>query len=120
MHRAVLAEAKEVAAKAREKADWSTRIPATIKASAQGVNTAVVKAGGANAPHAAAYEMAGKSGMFRHPVHADPSKSRDEWTWVSEQSRPFLHPSALERLDKTVEALGTAVSTAVSDVIGRP
>jgi hypothetical protein len=111
VRRSVLIEAKAMAEDAKRRASWSTRIPGTVKASAQGMNTAVVKAGGASAPHAAAFEHAGKEGPFRHPVHGHD-------VWVSQDAHPFLHPAAIARLDTTVEALGTAVSTAVSDAIG--
>lgn len=113
MRRAVLEQAKRIAEDARTKSDWSTRIPGTIKASSAGVNTAVVRAGGPGAPHAAAYEHAGASGTFRHPVFADASKTRDEWTWVTEQARPYLHPALMDRFDETVLALRDAVEVAV-------
>lgn len=119
VRRSVLEQAKKIAEDAKTKADWSTRIPGTIRASSSGVNTAVVRAGGPSAPHAAAYEHAGAEGTFRHPVYGRGDETRDQWTWVSEQARPFLHPALMDRFDETVIALRDAVEVAVSDVIDR-
>lgn len=85
-----------VADDARSRASWSSRIPGSIRtgASAKG---AYIKAGGAAAPHAAAYETAGQ---FRHPVFG-----RD--TWVEEQGRPFMVP-ALEARESDIEAAAVA------------
>jgi hypothetical protein len=117
VRKAVREEARIVAASAREKASWSTRIPATVRVSALGVNTAVVRAGNdKTAPHAKPFEHAGHSGTFRHPVHGDPRKTRSEWAWVTQQARPFLHPAAWERLPETVRHLGQAVITAVDEL----
>lgn len=119
VRRAVLDAAKLIAEDAKGKADWSTRIPGTIRASSSGVNTAVVRAGGAAAPHAAAYEHAGASGAFRHPVYPRGDETRDQWTWVSEDARPFLHPALMDRFDETVLALRDAVEVAVDKAIHR-
>lgn len=122
LHRAVLAEARKVAEIAKRNSSWSSRIPGTIKASAVGVSTAKVRAGGGTgsaAPHAKAYEHAGREGTFRHPVFADPEKGRSEWTWVSQDARPFLHPAAMERLPETVKVLGDAVIHAVDIELGK-
>lgn len=117
IRREILRQAKQVADDAKQKADWSSRIPGTIKASAAGVNTAKVRAGGAAAPHAAAYEHGGAEGTFRHPVFADQSKTRDEWTWVNQEARPFLHPALMDHYPELVEGLASAVETAVGDAI---
>ena len=120
VRRAVKAAAELVAEDARRKASWSTRIPGTVKASVLGNGTAAsVRAGGAKAPHAKALENAGRDGMFRHPVFPDQSKTRSEWTWVSQQARPFLHPALLDRFPETVRAIGAAVTVAVDRVTGR-
>lgn len=111
----VLAEAKVVADSARGKASWSTRIPGTVRASSSVLNTAVVRAGGASAPHARPYEHAGAPGVFRHPVwgHGD----RASWHWVEQAARPFLHPAAIERLPETRRVLGLAVTDAVHEAL---
>ena len=112
LRRAVLAEARIVAEDARGLASWSSKIPGSIKASAQGINTAVVRAGGKSAPDAAPFEHAGASGSFRHPVFG-----RKDEPWVEQPAKPFLHPAAMDRLDATVSALEDAVITAVDHAI---
>lgn len=91
MQKALLASIKKqvtagVIPAAKAAASWSTRIPGTVRASvtAKGVG---IRAGGAKAPHAAAYEDVGQHGVFRHPVMGDRE------VWAEEQSRPFLTPS---------------------------
>lgn len=116
VRRAILAQARVIADDAKQRASWSTRIPASIRPSVSGLS-AVVRAGGVNAPHAAALEHAGRQGSFRHPVFADQSLTRSDWSWVSQQARPFLHPAALDHLDETVRALGVAVTSAVDTQI---
>lgn len=39
--------------------------------------------------------------MLRHPVFADPTKSRDEWTWVNQPVRPWFFKNA-KRNNKAV------------------
>ena len=119
VRRAVLVQAKVIAEDAKQRASWSSRIPGTIRGTTAGPLTAVVRAGGASAPHAGPIEHAGSAGTFRHPVFADQSKTRDEWAWANQQARPFLHPAALDHLDETVRALGVAVTAAVDRQIGR-
>lgn len=117
VRKAVRTEARAVRDAAKEKANWSSRIPDTIRVSAVGTNTAVIRAGNdSTAPHAKPYEHAGAQGTFRHPVHGDPRRTRSQWTWVTENARPFLHPAAWERLPETVRRLGQAVITAVNDI----
>ena len=119
VRRAVLEQAKVIADDARQRAAWSSRIPGSVRASTSGGLSAVVRAGGASAPHAAAFEHAGRQGSFRHPVFANQDEERTQWSWVSQEARPFLHPAALDRLDETVRALGVAVIEAVDEQIRR-
>lgn len=72
--------------RAKGNASWSARIPSSIKTSVtqKGVS---VKAGGAKAPHAAAFEHGGKPGMFRHPVFGNREM------WVNQPARPYLAPA---------------------------
>lgn len=138
VRRAVREEAEKVADSAKQNASWSTRIPDTIRVSVTGVNTAVVRAGGDKAPHAAPFEHAGMQGTFRHPVFARDGGERDvrtrgaskrlasgkssaanNWVWVDQEARPFLHPAVFEHMDEIVAALGGAVIQAVDDVINR-
>ena len=116
VRRAVLEQAKHVAEDAKRNADWSTKIPGTIRASSAGLNTARVRVASSEG---AAYEHAGAEGSFRHPVFADASKDRSEWTWTDEKARPFLHPALMDRMDEIVAALGDAVTVAVDDAIRR-
>lgn len=117
LRRELLAEGHVIAEDAKGLADWSTKIPDSIKVGMSGISTVVVRAGGKAAPDATPYEHAGASGTFRHPVFPDPAKTRSEWTWVTQEARPFLHPAALDRLDATVENLGAAVQRAVDRLV---
>ena len=122
IHRAVLAEARKMAEVAKQNASWSTRIPATIKASASGVTTARIRAGGGKdspAPHAKPYEHAGRQGTFRHPVFADAEEPRKDWTWVDEPARPFLLPAIMSRMPAFREALGDALVHVIDHVTER-
>lgn len=113
VQKALRAAGEEMAEDARERASWSTRIPGTIKVSASGIDSIVLKAGGgknSTAPHAAAYEHAGAEGTFRHPVHGDPTLTRDEWTWVREEARPFLLPAVMENLDGAANLVADTVA----------
>jgi hypothetical protein len=78
-----------VAMEARALSSWSSRIPESVRA-AGGLAKVVVRAGNANAPHAAPYEHGGLPGTFRHPVYGN------RQVWVQQAARPFLAP-ALER-----------------------
>jgi hypothetical protein len=79
-----------VAADARTRAGWSSRIPATVR-----IRTSFrtdreqvsVDAGGKNAPHARPYEGLGRN-PFRHPVYGNRE------VWVPQAARPFLMPAA--------------------------
>jgi len=81
-----------VLSSAQSHASWSTRIPKTIKISAtqSGVS---IKAGGAKAPHAAAFENEGNQGSFRHPVFGNLN------LWVAQEARPFIHPAITANVD---------------------
>jgi hypothetical protein len=87
-----------IASAAREKADFSTRIPASIKVRRRGSRVRVV-AGGAQAPHAAPFENHGVPGTFRHPVFGNYD------VWVSQAAQPFLTPAAEENFDKFESAV---------------
>lgn len=120
VRRATLAVAKVIAEDAKSRASWSTRIPGSIKATtANGGLTAVVRAGGKAAPNAAPFEHAGREGTFRHPVFADATKTRSDWTWVSQQARPFLHPATMDHLTEAVEAIRDAVILGVNEHIDK-
>lgn len=99
--------AAPIAAGARRRASWSTRIPRAIRTS---VSFSVQRPGvrirvdGKAAPHARAYE--GLSGMtFKHPVFG-----RD--VWVTQQARPFLFPAARKAAPDVARAVNDAVQAA--------
>lgn len=94
-----------VANEARERAEWSTRIPRTIKVSSVKATVATVSAGGPDAPHAAPLENGGRTGDFRHPVNAWAKQDRAEWKWAPQQARPFLGPAADARADEAAELI---------------
>ena len=80
-----------VAAEARSKANFSTRIPGSVKVRRRGLIVRVV-AGGTAAPDAAPLDHRGLGGTFRHPVFGDRE------TWVSQPAKPFLENSAEEKV----------------------
>lgn len=100
-----------VADTAKGYASWSTRIPESIKVMGGGnkqgtsVTAVSVKAGGAKAPHAAAYEGT-KGDVFRHPVWGNMSN------WVSQDTRPYLARAANEKADIIAEQVAIAVDAA--------
>ena len=119
---ALRASGDEIAADARTRAGWSTRIPATIKvrssfrANREGVE---LVAGGPNAPHARPYEglSAGQFGKFRHPVFADAENfARNGWTWVESPTRPFLFPAATAGEEKATQKVITALDVAAKAI----
>lgn len=74
-------------------ASFSTRIPSAVKTKASFAGrrsrVEIIVDSGA-APHAAAINHGGRSGTFRHPVYADQTKTRNEWTWVAQAANPFF------------------------------
>lgn len=77
----------------------SSRIAGSIKVGA--TNKGVyVRAGGAKAPHAAAFENLGKGGNFRHPVFGNRK------VWVNQRAVPYLLPSLEGNLDRVMDLVG--------------
>lgn len=115
----LLAEGRIIADDAKGLADWSSKIPDSIKVSMSGISTVVVRAGGKAAPDAAPYEHAGAAGTFRHPVFGrwdvQPGPSGKDPR--VQEARPFLHPSVMDRLDATVENVGDAVQRAADRLV---
>lgn len=93
---------QEVADEAKEQADWSTRIPGSIRVRVSGFSVKVVANADGTAPDAAPYEHNGVAGPFRHPVFGNTD------VWVSQDSRPFLAP-ALESKADLVEVIATGI-----------
>lgn len=75
-----------IAEDAKQRANFSTRIPPSIKVRRSGVSVKII-AGGDTAPEAAPLENQGQSGTFRHPVFGNFD------VWVNQQARPFLAPA---------------------------
>ena len=92
---------------AKAAASWSSRIPNTIKSSVT-MTGVFVKAGGPDAPHAAAYETGSASnpGYIRHPVFGNRE------VWVETASRPYIRPA----IAKDITAVAEAVAQAVADL----
>lgn len=93
---------------AKNRASWSSRIPGSLRIAVLYGRKAgvVIKANRKRAPHARAYEgigaRKGSATEFRHPVFG-----RDKW--VSQKTKPFLHPAA--------QAKRAEVRRAVEDVV---
>lgn len=119
---ALRASGEGMAADARTRAGWSSRIPATIKvrssfrADREGVE---IVAGGPAAPYARPYEglSSGSSGKFRHPVFADAANfTRKAWTWVDSPTRPFLMPAAEAGVEQATQNLTAALDAAAAAI----
>ena len=119
----VAAAAEPLAAAVRAEASWSSRIPGatTIKTSFGPRSAgAVVEVNKKKAPHARPLEMGSQrssSGTLRHPVFADSSKSKDEWTWVSQPQRPFFF-AAVDAQTPLITARMNKVLDDVAEEIG--
>lgn len=107
LRKALLVEAEQIRQRAASNASWSTRIPSTGKTALDGPAGVKVAFGGTAAPHAKPIEHAGASGFFRHPVMGN------RGVWVDQPARPFLHPAALDHLQESAEAVGTALTVLV-------
>lgn len=109
MNAGLLRVAEEGATAARAEASWSTRIPGSIRAG--GTRGRVwVRAGGARAPHAPAYEHHGQPGKVRHPVFGQ---------WLPNvpyaDARPFLTAPVILAADKN----GESIAKAIADLVER-
>ncbi len=102
--------AQPIAADARSRASWSTRIPRSIgiRTSFTGARPGLyIRARASIAPHARPFENLGDEGTFRHPVFGD----RDRW--VTQRARPFLFPAARAGAAGVEAAAGAAVDAAL-------
>jgi len=93
LRRGIKESGEDVAAAVRAASSWSSRIPdaVRVKASFSGRSTGVsVEVDGKGAPEAKPLNNRGRPGQFRHPVHASPDRTRDQWTWVDQPARPFF------------------------------
>ena len=95
-----------IASEARARSGWSSRIPRSIRVK-RGPRGVAVTAGGAEAPHAPAYEHGGVPGTFQHPTFGH----RDRM--VSQAARPFLGPAEEAKNQEVDRALLAAVDVAM-------
>lgn len=101
-----------LAADARRRASWSTRIPGAITVRSELRHDRVgvaLRASAAAAPHARPYEGLGQGGQFRHPVYGN----RDRW--VSQPTRPFLMPAVKANEGRASEACALALEDAARE-----
>lgn len=98
-----------VAADARRRSSWSSRIPQAIKVGANRnlIRVYVLKS---KAPEAKPLEHGGQQGTFRHPVFGNRE------VWVSQPARPFLGPAAEAGRPAALLAAKKAVDDALEEV----
>lgn len=128
--RAKLKEAAEpIAADARRRASWSTRIPGAISVTpgiARGSQVVIrFRVSAAKAPHARPYEgLSGRGAVtfFRHPVFGrgltrttrkGVEVSADNW--VSQKTRPFIEPALRAGRDDALRAVDDAIQATARD-----
>lgn len=103
-----------VAVDARGRADWSSRIPGTVRVRTSfrdDRENVKVLAGGASAPHARPYEGIGTSGdTFRHPVYGDRE------VWVAQEKRPFIFPAAEAKGEEVTGLVRAALDEAAASI----
>lgn len=110
--RAGLKKSGEIVARAaRSNASWSTRIPGSIRVVVAQKGVAV-RAGGPKAPHAITFEGKNNGGDRRHPVFARSTQTRSEWTWVTQQARPFLKPALSDNVARVVNEVADELEIA--------
>lgn len=115
LRRNLKAVAEPIAADARSRASWSTRIPGAISVTtgiSRGAQVVIrFRVSAAAAPHARAYEglsSRGGVGFFRHPVYGTDR-------WVSQQTKPFIEPALRAGRDDALRALDEAIQSAARD-----
>lgn len=93
LRRGVKNAAAPLANAVKVEASWSTRIPGAVKTKATFTarKTSVsIYVDPKMAPEAAPLNHGDRGGTFRRPVFADADEERSDWTWVSQQARPFM------------------------------
>ncbi len=101
---------ESVAADARARASWSTRIPGAVALSVrygQRRTGVLLRVSAARAPHARAYEGLGRPGNFRHPRFGD----RDA-EWVTQARRPYAWPAVVAHRAETDHDVAGVVDAA--------
>jgi hypothetical protein len=102
------AAAEPIAADARRRASWSTRIPGAIRVGVSRSRArpgATIRVATANAPHARPYEGFGKK-SFRRQVYGK--------AWVTQPTRPYLMPAVKAGRDGYRAAVEKAVRDAAA------
>lgn len=106
--------AQPIAADAKKRASWSTRIPGAIRITTsiarrrQGVG---IRVDSGKAPHGRPYEGIGTRGnTFRHPLFGDRER------WVTQKTRPFLYPALQAGRGRVVDVVDTAILDAARSV----
>lgn len=109
--------AELVKANAAARADFSSRIPGSLKARATSVNFKV-SAGGDAAPNAAAIENKGK-GFVRHPTYSPRPGVPEKVGWTEKNSHPaFLSPALEEETDAILELIADRYEAAIAAALG--
>ena len=107
---AMLRAGKEAHQDARNRASWSSRIPAAITMGARTGGKSVgvfLRVDAARAPHGRPFEgITDRRPTFRHPVFGD----RD--VWVAQATRPFLAPAVRHAQPAVMNGLRVAVQDA--------
>lgn len=102
-----------VAADARQRAGFSSRIPSRIRTRGSrsgGIRIYVLPIAGKHKGEERAYEHKGRAGQFRHPVFGN------KQNWVGQQARPFLRPALEAKKAIAVAAAKNAVESALREV----
>lgn len=106
--------ANKIARRMRSLTSWSRRIPRTVKVIGKGDIVQII-AGGPKAPHAPVFDAPGGKPV-RHPVFARPGTSRADWTWVTQQPRPFTQPAIKSTLADADRELARVAEDAIGDI----
>lgn len=103
-----------VAADARVRAGWSSRIPGTVRVRTsfrEDREKVSVIAGGSGAPHARPYEgIATQGDTFRHPVYGNRE------VWVAQDKRPFIFPAAEAKGEEVTGLIRAALDDAAASI----
>lgn len=107
-----------IADQAAENADWSYKIPRTLRWSSSNVRV-TVRAGYPSVFIAWPYEFGRtqRSPVWRHPVF--PHGPRKDWTWVAQRDpfRPYLAPALQEKKQEIVEDIVNALVEAIDELL---
>jgi hypothetical protein len=57
-----------------------------------------------------------KGKPFRHPVFADPSKTRDRWSWAYQQGRPYFGSVLLAHKEQTLRNIAAAMDEFANEI----